>query len=106
MRNNWSMTHCWPPRRIMVGACAILLFLRNSEVHASREPPAGSRHHLVELATQFADDLVEALGQPGLAVAGPRQVDVENAMDAARPRAHQHDAIGQEYGLGEAVGDE
>src|SRR5689334_16484329 len=48
-----------------------------------------SRHHPVELAIDLGDDLVEALGQPGLAVARAGQVDLEAAVDAAGPRAHQ-----------------
>ena len=39
-------------------------------------------------------------------IARTRQIDIHNLADAARPRRHDHDAVGQEDGLVDAVRDE
>src|SRR5262249_42413650 len=55
---------------------------------------------------QMADETGETLVLGHGDVAGPRQVDDEVVDDGGRPPAHDQDAVGQESGLANAVGDE
>ena len=45
-------------------------------------------------------------GANGVGLARPGQVDADLLQDAARPRAHHQDAVGEENGLVHVVGDE
>jgi hypothetical protein len=58
------------------------------------------------MASDALDAIDEDLFAAAVRAARARQIDRQNISDPARPRRHHHDAIGQQYRLLDAMGDE
>ena len=72
--------------------------------------PSCGAHAAARLLAQVAPDLgdvaAERIAGDDLGGARTRQVDVDHALDAPRPVAHDQDAVGELHGFGDVVGDE
>src|SRR5215470_709367 len=68
---------------------------------------AGSECGILAQALPYrGDELEEARLAADLVQARARQIDRNDAIDRAGPRAHDHDPRREEHGLGDAMGDE
>src|ERR1700730_15672648 len=101
MRSTWSsqvrVSRC---RDTGAWAMSLLLFVATGEEHTA----------LPDFFLDERPDLVQVLEELRLALemqgARARDVDVEDGLDAPGPRAHHDDAVGEEDGLVDLVGNE